>query len=156
MNQDFISLFKKNTEYLEKREPLTKRLKLLQETRKIMEKQFEQAEEGIMKEISDIPRPACNHDIYLNVKLNDSYMDEVYACIGCECFLMLPESSNSKIIEVKGEMAIEELKTLLYCLRSIINSKLEYEPNMPIESIITIIEEYLGQKKGEPRKGSAL
>jgi len=151
MDKNFITLFKKNTEYLEKRGPLNKKLLLLQEARKIMEKQFEQAEEGIMKEISAIPSPVCNHDIYLHVKLNDSYIDEVYACIGCECFLMIPESSDSKIIEVKGEMATEDLKTLLYCLRSIINSKLEYEPNMSIERVIEIAEDYLGSRLGNGR-----
>lgn len=151
MDNSFISLFKQNSDYLDIRGPLDSKLKLVGETKKIILTHFDNIESNIMKEIADIPRPACNHDICLHVKLNDNYMGDVYACISCESFMVVPDSL-SHIIEIKGESSTEDLKVLLQCLRSIITNKLKYEPNMPIERIIEIVEEYLGPRVGNVRQ----
>ena len=151
MDKDFISLFKKNSEYIDKRGPLDKKLALIQETKKTILAQFENLESGIMKEIADISQPACNHDICLHVKLNDSYFDEVYACICCGNYLMELEPL-SYVIEVKTEMNEEDLKVLLQCLRAVINSKLNYEPDMSIAKVVEIVEDYLGPRIGNTRQ----
>lgn len=151
MDKDFVSLFKKNFEYIDKRGPLDKKLSLIEDTKKTVLAQFENLESGIMKEIADIPRPTCNHDVCLHVKLNDSYLGEVYACISCGNYLMEIEPL-SHVIEVKTEMNEEDLKVLLQCLRAVINSKLTYEPNMSITKVVEIVEDYLGPRIGNARQ----
>ena len=151
VDKDFVSLFKKNSTYLDQRTPLDKKLSLIEEAKKNILAYFENIEGGIMKEIADIPQPACNHDICLHVKMYDSYFDDVYACVSCGRFLMEPDYL-SHIIEIKTEMNEDDLKTLLQILRAIINSKLNYEPNMTIQKVVEIIEDYLGQRIGNIRQ----
>jgi len=151
VDEHFIRIFKQNKEYLEKRKPLNQKLQSIEEIKKAIMAKIDSLESDIMKEISDIHIPDCTHDICLHVKLNDNYMEEVFACVSCDSF-MIEKDPNAHIFEIEEEMSTKELKTLLCSIRDLIESKLVCKPNITIEEIIEIIDGFVNFQKGNGRK----